>query len=98
VRMDMVDEGDHYVVRLDIPGAEESEINVSLDDQTLTVETAGKLDSEEKQDDQVIRRERRMGRFRRQVTLPEPVDVETMKTEYEDGVLAVTVEKGPPVS
>jgi len=92
-RMDLVDEGDHYVVRLDVPGAENSEIDVSLQDQTLTVEAASKLENEQKEKDRVLRRERRMGRFRRQITLPEPVDAASLDTDYEDGVLTITIRK-----
>jgi len=92
-RMDFVDEGDHYAVRLDIPGAENSEIDVSLENQTLTVEAVSKLDKEEKEKDQVLRKERREGRFRRQITLPEPVDAGSLKTDYEDGVLTITIRK-----
>jgi len=92
-RMDLVDKGDNYVVRLDIPGAENSEIDVSLEDQTLTVEAASKFDAYQKEKDRVIQRERRMGRFRRQITLPEPVDPASLKTNYDNGVLTITIRK-----
>jgi HSP20 family protein len=92
-RMDLVDEGDRYVVRLDVPGAENSEIDVSLEGQLLSVEAASKLESENKDEDHALRRERRTGRFRRQVTLPEPVDADSLETQYDDGVLTVTIEK-----
>ena len=81
------------MVRFEVPGAEESEINVSLEDQTLTVEASSKVEKKQKKDDHAICSERRMGRFRRQITLPKPVDAASMKTNYEDGVLTVTVKK-----
>ena len=92
-RMNLVDEGDHYVITLDVPGAEESEINVSMEDQTLTVEATSKVESEQNEEDQTIRRERRTGKFHRAITLPEPVDAASMETDYSDGVLTITVQK-----
>ena len=91
--MDLVDEGDRYVVRLDVPGAENSKIDVSLEDQTLSVEAVSKFEDEQKEKDQVLRKERRMGRFHRQISLPEPVDSGSMETNYKDGVLTVTIKK-----
>ncbi len=92
-RMDLVDKGDRYVIRLDVPGAKNSEIDVSLHDQTLTVEATSKFEDEQKEKNYVLRRERRMGRFRRQITLPEPVDAGSLETNYEDGVLTITIRK-----
>lgn len=92
-RMDLVDRGDRYVVRLDVPGAEESQLNVNLEDQTLTVEAVTKQEVQQKNQDQVLRQERRMGRFTRQIALPGPVDTGSMKTDYKDGVLTVTIDK-----
>lgn len=70
-------------------------LDVSLQDQTLTVEAASKLENEKKEQDPVLLRERRMGQFRREITLPEPVDADTLETNYEDGVLTVTIRKSP---
>jgi HSP20 family protein len=40
--------------------------------------------------------ERRMGKFMRRFPLPEGADVDSIKAEYKDGVLTVTVDKKPP--
>jgi HSP20 family protein len=43
-----------------------------------------------------LRMERRMGKFMRRFPLPEGADVDSIKAEYKDGVLTVTVDKKPP--
>lgn len=91
--LDLYDDGENYVVRFNIPGAEKSEINVHLDDRVLTV--TGRTDErvERKEGDRILRVERRTGRFERSTTLPGPVDSANMKADYKDGVLTVIVPK-----
>lgn len=89
--LDLTDDGDNYIVRFNIPGAEKSNISVNIDDRVLTI--SGRTDEriEEKEGDEILRLERRSGQFRRSTTLPGPVDGVNMKAEYKDGVLTVTV-------
>lgn len=90
--MDLTDEGDHYLVRMNIPGADQSNLQVTLDGRLLTV--AGKVDERvEKNEGQVIRMERRSGQFRRSVTLPGPVYSANMQSDFTNGVLTVTIPK-----
>lgn len=97
-RLDLTDEGDRYVARLDIPGSNDAEINVSIEGQTLTVEgETTQRDAQQNPSGQVLRNERIEGKFRRQVTLPDPVDPsKEIKTEYKDGVYTATVYKLHP--
>ena len=90
--MDLTDEGDHYLVRMNIPGADQSNLRVKLDGRVLTV--LGKVEERiEKNEGQVIRMERRSGQFQRSVTLPGPVDATSMKSDFKNGVLTVTIPK-----
>ncbi|GJM90609.1 hypothetical protein PR202_ga06909 [Eleusine coracana subsp. coracana] len=50
----------------------------------------------EKQGVKYLRMERRMGKFMRKFPLPESADLDSVKAEYKDGVLTVTVDKKPP--
>lgn len=50
----------------------------------------------EKQGVKYLRMERRMGKFMRRFPLPESADLESIRAEYKDGVLTVTVDKKPP--
>lgn len=91
--LDMKEEKDRYVVRMDIPGADKSNLNVSVDDRLLTV--SGQIDEqrESHDGDQVLHRERRSGQFQRSVSLPGPVKASGLDAQYENGVLTVTVPK-----
>ncbi|PAN04747.1 hypothetical protein PAHAL_1G088400 [Panicum hallii] len=50
----------------------------------------------EKQGVRYLRMERRMGKFMRRFPLPESADLDSIRAEYKDGVLTVTVDKKPP--
>lgn len=93
--MDLTEDGTNYVVRFDLPGVDKSKISVRLEDRLLTVEGSTDESIEEKSGARTIRRERRMGRFSRTITLPGPVQSEGMKANYENGVLTVIVPKAP---
>lgn len=91
---DIEDRGDRYVVRMDLPGVEKSDISVSLNGQTLTV--SGKTSEVKDERDsagRILRQERRSGQFQRVMTLPGPVQSEKMEAKYADGVLTITVPK-----
>ena len=92
--IDLNDEGDRYVVLVDLPGAEESDISVHLEDQRLTI--SGKQDYEKQDTDaygNMVYRERRSGTFERSITLPEPVKQSGMQTKLDNGVLTITIPK-----
>ena len=90
---DMVDQGDKYVIRLDVPGAQEADVKVKLEGQVLTVAATTNQMQEEESKGTVLRKERRIGTFTKQLTLPEPVDEKTMQTECKDGVFTITIQK-----
>lgn len=90
--IDVEEQNNNYVVRMDIPGADKSNISVKIDDRNLTV--SGKIDETvEEQGKNQLRRERRSGEFTRSIQLPGPVKAGEMAAEYEDGVLIVTAPK-----
>lgn len=97
-RMDLEDEGGRYVVRLDMPGTEDANINVSVENNVLTVEATNRVEQKQEEDGKVLRRERRLGRFMRKIELPEPVNVDSMETSYEDGVFTITIAKANEAS
>lgn len=90
--MDVEEKGGNYVIRMDIPGADKSNISVNINDRQL--EVSGKIDETvEEQGKNQLRKERRTGEFRRSLTLPGPVKADGMEAKYEDGVLTITVAK-----
>lgn len=91
--IDIEDKGDHYVVTIDLPGSDNSNVDISCKDQHLTI--SGKLDQmqEDRQAGSVLRQERRSGRFSRTIPLPEPVQVDKMETDFDKGIVTVTIPK-----
>ena len=90
---DLQDEGDHYLVSMNIPGADETEIKVDLKGDTLIVNAQTKMSHSEKNKNSFLRMERSLGSFQRSMTLPGPVDAGGMKTEYENGVITIILPK-----
>ena len=90
--MDVEEKKDSYIVRMDIPGVDKSNISIEIADRELRV--SGKI--EETLDEETkhhLRKERRCGEFRRTLTLPGPVKADEMQARYDKGVLAVTIPK-----
>jgi HSP20 family protein len=90
--MDVVESDDHYVLRADLPGLSEADVNVELDDHVLTI--SGKRSTEHEETKNGYRRvERSYGSFSRSVSLPEGVDADGIQANFDKGVLEVKVAK-----
>jgi HSP20 family protein len=90
--VDIVQEGDHYVVKADLPGMKKDEIEITLNGDTLTVSGEKKRETETK-DDSRYRSERYYGKFSRSLVLSSAVDTNKIEAAYKDGVLSVTIPK-----
>jgi len=92
--VDIKDKQDHYVVTVDIPGADESNIQVKLENNQLNISaTTQKSTAQDKDGKDMLRSERFYGEFKRSITLPSDVVAEKMQTDYRDGVLTITIPK-----
>lgn len=88
------EQGDHYVITADIPGASEKDIDVKLDGQLLSISSQSHGDVKQTADNgQVISREDYASTIQQAFTLPGPVNAADMKTHFQSGVLTVTVPK-----
>jgi len=93
VPTDIVDDGDRFVVRADLPGFDSDDIDVQLaENQRLTV-SASRAEDSEVSDGQFVQRERRRQSASRTVRLPEAVAEGETSATYEEGVLTVTLPK-----
>jgi len=90
--MDLVEQGEEYVLRADLPGVGEDDVSVELEDNVLTISGERKSEHEE-QGDGFRRIERSSGSFSRSLTLPEGIDAEQIRARFEQGVLEVRVPK-----
>ena len=90
--MDLVQTESSYVLKADLPGLSESDVNIELDDNVLTISGERKAEHTDRKAG-YYRVERSYGSFRRSLTLPEGVDADAVKATFENGVLEVTVPK-----
>jgi len=87
------DKGDYYLVTVDLPGVEDSRLDVKIDGQTLTISGSMQSGSKEEDGGSMLRQERQSGQFRRVVTLPSPVKADKMETKHKKGVLHIEIPK-----
>lgn len=90
--MDVVETGDEFVLRADLPGLSEGEVNIELDENVLTISGERKAEHEEREEG-YYRVERSSGSFSRSLTLPEGVDPEAIHASFDRGVLEVHIPK-----
>jgi HSP20 family protein len=90
--MDLVETQDSFVLRADLPGLSESDVNIELEDNVLTISGERKGEHEERKEG-YYRVERAFGSFSRSLTLPEGVHPEAIKAKFDRGVLEVTIPK-----
>jgi len=90
--MDLVESGDHFVLRADLPGLSEEDVNIEVEDRVLTI--SGERKAEHQVDkDGFHRIERAFGTFSRSLTLPEGIDPEAVQASFDRGVLEVRIPK-----
>ena len=90
--IDMFEREDEVVVRAEIPGMSKEEIDISALGNTLTISGERKAEEEVKEDNYYCC-ERSYGRFQREITLPQGVNAEKIKTSYKNGILEVILPK-----
>ena len=90
--VDVIENEQSIVIKADLPGVPQSDIEVKFDNGTLTIKGERKFENEQKQ--QGYRRiERSYGSFARHYTLPDTVDAENVKADYKNGELTVILPK-----
>lgn len=86
-------EDEHKVtLKLEIPGINQDDVDIRLENNTLTVRGERKFEKEEKEEN-FHRIERRYGSFARSFTLPNTLDPESVTANYENGVLKIELAK-----
>lgn len=89
---DIIDKGDHYLIKADIPGAEAKSIKVTEKDGILKIEASTEKE-ETRKTDNYVSQERFVGSFVKMMTLPKDADATKLKTDYKNGVLEITIPK-----
>jgi HSP20 family protein len=92
--VDIYEDAEKVVLKLEIPGIDQKDLDVQVENNTLTVKGERKLESEEKEEN-FHRIERSYGSFYRSFTVPSTVDTEHIAASYNAGVLKLELKKKP---
>jgi HSP20 family protein len=93
---DLKENKDSYVVRADLPGVKDSDIDVTVTGNVVTL--SGRREAETREDgDQYHTVERSYGSFSRALSFPDGANLEDIRADLKDGVLTLTIPKRPEV-
>lgn len=91
--VDVREDADHFYVEAELPGFKKDEIDITLENATLTITADRKAETSSEQKGDWLLRERRYTRFSRSFTLPPTVDESSVDAKLADGVLHITLNK-----
>ena len=94
--VDVFEKEDRFVVKAELPGMKEEDIDVSVVGDTLSIRGEKKTETEVKKED-YYRSERSYGSFYRSIRLPSGVDADKIEAGFENGVLELTLPKSARV-
>jgi HSP20 family protein len=92
IPLDVVEEGDNIVIQASLPGVNREDIQVAIDDDTITIKAHTSEECECKECKYLLR-ERSMGAFHRSLRLPDTVDAEKATAIHKDGILTISFPK-----
>ncbi|NLG92268.1 MAG: Hsp20/alpha crystallin family protein [Clostridiales bacterium] len=90
-RTDVIDEGDRYVLKAELPGFNKEDIKIDIEGSYLTVSAQHSDDTEEKREN-YVRRERRYGSFARSFDISD-IKSDEITAEYTNGILSLNLPK-----
>jgi len=90
--VEILDKDDKFVVKAELPGVKQEDMEVSVEGDTLMIKGEKKVEKETKEEN-YYRSERAYGSFYRSIALPSTVNASKIAADYEDGVLEVTLPK-----
>ncbi len=93
MKTDIHETDDAYEFEIDLPGYKKDQIQVKLQDGTLTIATQKEEEKKEEKDGKMLRRERYRGSMSRSFYLGDSVELEDIHAKFEDGILKLTVDK-----
>ena len=90
--VDIYEDEHNITLKIEVPGIDQKDMDVRMENNTLTVRGERKFEKEEKEEN-FHRLERRYGSFYRAFTLPNTVDPDSVKADYDNGLLKITLAK-----
>lgn len=94
--IDLIETDNGYTLTAELPGIDESSIDIRLDDSDLIIE-ATVPEQALAEDVRVLVHERRYGKFSRRVRLPQPIDSDKVEAFVENGLLTLMLPKVPEI-
>jgi HSP20 family protein len=94
--IDVVEKEDRFLIKVELPGVNEEDVNVSVTGDTLIIEGEKKAESEVKKKGYYYT-EASYGSFSRSITMPSTVDADHIEANFEKGILEITLPKAPEV-
>ncbi len=91
--VDVREDQDHFYVEAELPGFKKDDVEITLENQTLTIAAERRDEKKEEKKGDLLLHERRYSRFLRSFTLPPTVNEQTVNAKLADGVLTVTLNK-----
>ena len=91
--VDIRENGDQLVVEAELPGFTKDQVDITLENQTLTIAAERRNEVKDQNEGGYLLNERRFSRFLRSFTLPPTVDEKSVQAKLENGVLTVTLNK-----
>jgi HSP20 family protein len=92
--IDVIEEEDKFLVKAELPGVDEEDINVSISGNILTIDGEKEMESEGKRDGYHYS-ESTYGSFSRSITIPSSVDVSKIEADCDKGILEISLPKMP---
>jgi HSP20 family protein len=93
--LDVIDEGDHYMLRIELPGFSKENVDVQINNEGMSIR-AKKEDAKEQRQKNYLHRERAYSSFERNVAFPEEVDPGKAEGSMKEGILELKVPKKEP--
>jgi len=90
--VDVYEDEHHVTLKAELPGVNPKDVDIRIENNVLTVRGERKFEKEEKEEN-FHRIERRYGSFMRSFTLPNTVNPDSVKADYDNGLLKIQFEK-----
>jgi HSP20 family protein len=95
--LDVSESDQDYTIKLDLPGASKDDVKVSIEGRRVSVEAQASKESEKKDGERIVYRERSASRYARTFALPQEIDEAASSAKLDDGVLTLKLAKREPV-
>jgi HSP20 family protein len=95
--MDISETEQAFIIHAELPGVQKEDIKISISEDNILSISGEKKKSEQIQDKNFVRMERFYGTFRRTFTLPDHIQSSSIKADFTNGILEISLPKSEPI-